>query len=170
MKRNYRTCMYFATCNGTKRKGMKFNRVNNSNRFSTNGVAVRYSEGTNVRLVSDNQDGVYSSGNVEEDEYFISDEGSCNITDVGNCIEPDTQQLKHDTITMAEKILSFIKNIGPKHAPRFFFLLCDDSFDMKMLRTEMSTLKLCKEVCNFEIYTHLKDKWLRKVDISCTDN
>ena len=71
---------------------------------------------------------------------------------------------------MAEKILSFIESIGPKHAPMFFSLLCDDRFDMKMLRTEMSTLKLCQEVCNRDIDTHLKDKGFSKMEISFTDN
>lgn len=170
MKRHNRTCMYSATRNVMKRRGTKFNRVNNSNRFSTDGVAIRHGEGTNIPILRDNSDGEISSGNVEEDEYSIADDGSCNITEVGNCIEPDTQRLKHDTIIMAEEILSFIESVDPKHASRFFSLLCDEIFDMTMLRTEMSTLKLCQEVCNRDIDTHLKDKGLRKVEISSTDN
>ena len=142
MKGHKRTCMYSATHNGPKRRGTKFNRVNNSNCFSADGVSMRHGEGTNIPIVRDNSDGVCSSGNVEEEEYSISGDRSCNTTDSGNCIEPDTQQLKHDTITMAEKILSFIESIGPKHGSRLLSLLCDNIFGIKMLRTEMFTLKL----------------------------
>ena len=139
MKRHKQTCMYSVTRTGMKRRGSKFNPGRNYNRTSVENFAVRHGEGTTVPLVPNNSDGVCSNSIVEDVDHFISDDGSCNITDVRNCIEPDTQQLKHDKITMAGKIISFIERIGPKHAPMFFSLLCDDSFDMKMLRTEIST-------------------------------
>ena len=78
--------------------------------------------------------------------------------------------MKHGEITRAEKILSFIESIGPKHAPMFFSLLCGDIFDMKMLRTEIYTLNLCQQVRNGDIDRYLKDKGFSKVEISCTDN
>ena len=81
-----------------KRRGSNFNPGRNYNRNSAENVAVKHGEGTTVPLVPNNLDGVYSNSNAEDVDHFISDDGSCNFTDVGSYIEPHTQHLKHDKL------------------------------------------------------------------------
>lgn len=58
---------------------------------------------------------------------------------------------------MSEKILTFLDVIGVKHGPCFSLFLCDDCFEMKLLRNKLPTLNRCREECKNNIDLQLKD-------------